>query len=60
MVLFVSKIEIVYDPETMSETRLKSIPEPTRVDGDTPALRLFSLLEVIARKDQFFSLQSLV
>ena len=44
----------------MSETRLKSIPEPTRVDGDTPALRLFSLLEVIARKDQFFSLQSLV
>lgn len=51
---------MAYDPETMSETRLKSIPEPARVDGDTPALRLFSLLEVIARKDQFFSLQSLV
>jgi len=60
MRLFVSKIEIAYDPETMSETRLKSIPEPARVDGDTPTLRLFSLLEVIARKDQFFSLQSLV
>jgi IclR family acetate operon transcriptional repressor len=44
----------------MIETKLKSIPEPGRVDGDTPALRLFSLLEVIARKDQFFSLQSLV
>lgn len=49
-----------YDLRTMSETKLKSIPEPARVDGDTPALRLFSLLEVIARKDQFFSLQSLV
>jgi len=44
----------------MSDTKLKSIPEPPRVDGDTPTLRLFSLLEVIARKDQFFSLQSLV
>lgn len=34
--------------------------ELVRIDGDTPALRLFALLEVIARKDQFFSLQSLV
>jgi IclR family acetate operon transcriptional repressor len=34
--------------------------EITRIDGDTPTLRLFALLEVIAQKDQFFSLQSLV
>ncbi|MGF1698571.1 IclR family transcriptional regulator [Vibrio lamellibrachiae] len=34
--------------------------EPIRVEGDTPTLRLFSLLEVIAEKDEFFSLQSLV
>lgn len=32
----------------------------TSIEGDTPTLRLFSLLEVIARKDQFFSLQGLV
>lgn len=30
-----------------------------RIDGDTPTLRLFALLEVIAGKDRFFSLQSL-
>ena len=35
-------------------------PEPARIDGDTPAMRLFALLEVIAGKDQFFSLQSMV
>ncbi|WP_116293499.1 IclR family transcriptional regulator [Cupriavidus taiwanensis] len=29
-------------------------------DGDTPALRLFGLLEVIAEKDQSFNLQALV
>jgi len=34
--------------------------EPPKIDGDTPTMRLFSLLEVIAEKDQFFSLQSLV
>ncbi|AKU13376.1 transciptional regulator, IclR family [Azoarcus sp. CIB] len=34
--------------------------EPARIDGDTPTMRLFSLLEVIAAKDQTFSLQSLV
>lgn len=34
--------------------------EPARLDGDTPTMRLFSLLEVIAEKDQTFSLQSLV
>jgi IclR family acetate operon transcriptional repressor len=38
----------------------ENTPGTTPIDGDTPALRLFSLLEVIARKDQFFSLQSLV
>jgi DNA-binding IclR family transcriptional regulator len=31
-----------------------------KIDGNTPAMRLFALLEVIAQKDQFFSLQSLV
>jgi len=34
--------------------------EPGKINGDTPTLRLFALLEVIAEKDQFFSLQSLV
>ena len=34
--------------------------EAARIDGDTPTLRLFALLEVIACKDQLFSLQSLV
>jgi DNA-binding IclR family transcriptional regulator len=31
-----------------------------KLDGDTPAIRLFALLEVIAEKDRYFSLQSLV
>ncbi|SHE44599.1 transcriptional regulator, IclR family [Modicisalibacter ilicicola DSM 19980] len=34
--------------------------EIAKIDGDTPALRLLSLLEVIAEKDQFFTLQGLV
>lgn len=34
--------------------------EPARIDGDTPTLRLFALLEVIAGKDEFFSLPGLV
>jgi DNA-binding IclR family transcriptional regulator len=34
-------------------------PVPVEVSGDTPTLRLFALLEVIAAKDQYFSLQSL-
>ena len=34
--------------------------EPTRIDGDTPALRLFALLEVIAGKQGFFTLPGLV
>jgi DNA-binding IclR family transcriptional regulator len=33
---------------------------PTQIEGDTPAMRLFSLLEVIAAEDSFFSLQALV
>ena len=34
--------------------------EPIEINGDTPTMRLFSLLEVIASKDQLFSLQDLV
>ncbi|WP_354684549.1 IclR family transcriptional regulator [Cupriavidus necator] len=42
----------------MNDMRLaKSDVKP---DGDTPALRLFGLLEVIAEKDQSFNLQALV
>lgn len=33
--------------------------DPVPIAGDTPAMRLFSLLEVIAAEDGFFSLQSL-
>jgi len=32
---------------------------PLEINGDTPTLRLFALLEVVASKDQYFSLQSL-
>lgn len=31
-----------------------------KIDGDTPTMRLLALLEVIAEKDQFFTLQGLV
>ena len=34
--------------------------EISRIDGDTPALRLFALLEVIATKDSMLTLQGLV
>ena len=34
-------------------------PELAEISGDTPTLRLFSLLEVIASKDRMFSLQGL-
>ncbi len=34
--------------------------EPIKVEGDTPALRLFSLLEIIAGQEKQFSLQDLV
>ena len=35
-------------------------PELVEINGDTPTMRLFALLEVIASKDQLFSLQGLV
>lgn len=35
------------------------VPLPVEINGDTPTLRLFALLEVVASKDQFFSLQQL-
>lgn len=42
---------------------MKSVPAPVQtpveINGDTPTLRLFALLEVVASKDQFFSLQKL-
>src|SRR3546814_4541361 len=38
----------------------QALYDEPKIDGDTPAMRLFALLEVIARKDQFFSLQGLV
>jgi DNA-binding IclR family transcriptional regulator len=42
---------------------MESVPTtvqlPLEINGDTPTLRLFALLEVIASKDQFFSLQGL-
>ncbi len=34
--------------------------EISRIDGDTPALRLFALLEIIAAKDSMLTLQGLV
>ena len=34
--------------------------QPVEVNGDTPAMRLFALLEVIAERDQLVSLQGLV
>ncbi|MEO8935727.1 MAG: IclR family transcriptional regulator [Burkholderiaceae bacterium] len=41
--------------------KIQSVPvqAPVEINGDTPTLRLFALLEVVASKDQFFSLQSL-
>ncbi|AMR82349.1 IclR family transcriptional regulator [Cupriavidus nantongensis] len=42
----------------MNDMRLAK--SEARPDGDTPALRLFGLLEVIAEKDQSFNLQALV
>lgn len=44
-------------------SRMKSVPksksDAVEISGDTPTLRLFALLEVLASKDQFFSLQGL-
>lgn len=41
------------------DTPLVEISGETKIDGGTPAIRLFALLEVIAQKDHYFSLQSL-
>lgn len=38
----------------------KPSPQPTEINGDTPTMRLFALLEVIASRDQMYSLQALV
>lgn len=43
---------------------MKIVPKPSadavELNGDTPTMRLFSLLELIASRDQLFSLQGLV
>ncbi len=41
------------------ETAKKLKPDVLEINGDTPTMRLFSLLEAIATKDQLFSLQAL-
>jgi len=51
---------LYYDGVAMNNTSQTPQPELARIDGDTPTLRLFALLEVVAAKDRFFSLQSLV
>jgi IclR family transcriptional regulator, acetate operon repressor len=48
-----------YDWHTMKIVAA-SRPGLAALDGDTPTMRLFGLLEVIASKDQLFSLQALV
>ncbi|MYN13793.1 helix-turn-helix domain-containing protein [Pusillimonas sp. TS35] len=40
--------------------RPQEISSELKIDGNTPTMRLFALLEVIAQKDQYFSLQGLV
>lgn len=40
--------------------RIREAETATELNGDTPTMRLFSLLELIASKDQFVSLQGLV
>ena len=39
---------------------VKALADAVQPAGDSPTLRLFSLLEVIAAQDRLFSLQSLV
>ena len=43
----------------MPAARLAEPVEAAGISGDTPTLRLFALLEVIAAKDRSFSLQDL-
>jgi IclR family acetate operon transcriptional repressor len=51
--------ERAYDRGAMKIVPAPS-PELASIDGDTPTMRLFALLEVVASKDQLFSLQALV
>ena len=51
-------LERAYDRATMNVVRALQ-PEPAEPGGDTPTMRLFALLEVIAAKDQRYSLQTL-
>ncbi len=44
----------------MNAADKKKASELSRLEGDTPTLRLFALLETVAEKDRFFSLQDLV
>lgn len=44
----------------MVEQRVPTIATTADVSGETPAIRLFALLELIASKDRFVSLQGLV
>ncbi|MGO2416110.1 MULTISPECIES: IclR family transcriptional regulator [Cobetia] len=44
-------------PQDVSKESSKDV---SKIEGDTPAQRLLALLEVIAAKDQFFTLQGLV
>lgn len=53
---------LVYFPELKlygGVVDLTRDPDPVAVNGDTPTMRLFSLLELIAAKDQLVSLQGL-
>lgn len=50
-------MELVYHSSMQGVPITKS--DPVEINGDTPTMRLFALLEVIASKDQFFSLQGL-
>jgi IclR family transcriptional regulator, acetate operon repressor len=40
--------------------RIRDVETAVELNGDTPTMRLFALLELIAAKDQFVSLQGLV
>src|SRR5256885_11281921 len=44
----------------MTNTMNTRDPIPARIDGDTPNLRLFALLEAIAQKNEPFTLQTMV
>jgi DNA-binding IclR family transcriptional regulator len=58
-VQFVLENGITYSEVSMDIISSSKL-EGERIEGDTPTMRLFALLEVIAEKDQPFSLQSLV